>query len=456
MSELKIHFLGAAETVTGSKFYIETPEKNILIDCGVFQGLKKLREYNRRELPIDVSNIDLVLLTHGHLDHTGYLPKLVKDGYKGKIYGTAPTLKVTEIILLDSAKIQEEEADRANKEGYSKHSPALPFYDTGDVKKTLLRFEAVKKDEWHQISANIKYRFLYNGHIIGSVYIELEMFGKIFVFSGDLGRKDDPLLMNPLKPRWADYIFMESTYGNKLHPQIDVAERLASLINKTVENGGTVIIPSFAVERLQVLMVLLWQLVQKNKIPEIPIYIDSPMGSNVLSVFESYPDWHKVHMSDYYAAKHQMNIVSSYKETWEVIDNLKPKIIIAGSGMVTGGRVLTYLQQMIDVSHHAVILVGYQAEGTRGRQLIDGAHEIKLFGKYYEVKASIHLMENLSAHADQQELVDWLGEIKNIPENVFLIHGEASAADALRVKIKDQYGWRVTIPELFSVSTIVI
>ena len=456
MSELKIHFLGAAETVTGSKFYIETPEKNILIDCGVFQGLKKLREYNRRELPIDVSNIDLVLLTHGHLDHTGYLPKLVKDGYKGKIYGTAPTLKVTEIILLDSAKIQEEEADRANKEGYSKHSPALPFYDTGDVKKTLLRFEAVKKDEWHQISANIKYRFLYNGHIIGSVYIELEMFGKIFVFSGDLGRKDDPLLMNPLKPRWADYIFMESTYGNKLHPEIDVAERLASLINKTVENGGTVIIPSFAVERLQVLMVLLWQLVQKNKIPEISIYIDSPMGSNVLSVFEFYPDWHKVHMSDYYAAKHQMNIVSSYKETWEVIDNLKPKIIIAGSGMVTGGRVLTYLQQMIDVSHHAVILVGYQAEGTRGRQLIDGAHEIKLFGKYYEVKASIHLMENLSAHADQQELVDWLGEIKNIPENVFLIHGEASAADALRVKIKDQYGWRVTIPELFNVSTIVI
>ena len=271
MSELKIHFLGAAETVTGSKFYIETPEKNILIDCGVFQGLKKLREYNRRELPIDVSNIDLVLLTHGHLDHTGYLPKLVKDGYKGKIYGTAPTLKVTEIILLDSAKIQEEEADRANKEGYSKHSPALPFYDTGDVKKTLLRFEAVKKDEWHQISANIKYRFLYNGHIIGSVYIELEMFGKIFVFSGDLGRKDDPLLMNPLKPRWADYIFTESTYGNKLHPEIDVAERLASLINKTVENGGTVIIPSFAVERLQVLMVLLWQLVQKNKIPEISI-----------------------------------------------------------------------------------------------------------------------------------------------------------------------------------------
>jgi metallo-beta-lactamase family protein len=456
MQKIKIHFLGAAGTVTGSKYLIETSEKNILIDCGMFQGLKELREKNWEYLPIDVSTIDIVLLTHGHLDHTGYLPRLVKQGFRGKIIGTAPTLAITKIILLDSAKIHEEEAEKANEEGYSKHKPAEPFYSVQEAEVTLGFFQSNARDEWFELSKNIKYRFRYNGHIIGATFIELEIFGKTFVFSGDIGREHDLLLYPPEKPEWADYLFMESTYGNKLHPQESVSDKLVELINKTIHNRGNLIIPSFAVERLQTLMFLLWKLYNENRIPNIPIFIDSPMGNNVLSVFQNFPDWHKLPMKDFNAMNNRMNIITSYKETWETIDNPQPKVVIAGSGMVTGGRVLTYLKQMIDKTNTTVLLVGYQAEGTRGRQLLEGAHELKFFGKYYPVKAEIHHIESLSAHADQQGLLDWTSNIKNIPEETFLIHGEPTAQDALRVKLRDSYGWKVTIPKLYEIREILV
>lgn len=456
MQKIKIHFLGAAGTVTGSKYLIETPEKNILIDCGMFQGLKELREKNWGQLPIDVSEIDVVLLTHGHLDHTGYLPRLVKQGFRGKIIGTAPTLAITKIILLDSAKIHEEEAEKANEEGYSKHKPAEPFYSVQEAEVTLGFFQTNARDEWFELSENIKYRFRYNGHIIGATFIELEIFGKTFVFSGDIGREHDLLLYPPEKPEWADYLFMESTYGNKLHPQESVSDKLVELITKTIHNRGNLIIPSFAVERLQTLMFLLWKLYNENRIPNIPIFIDSPMGNNVLSVFQNFPDWHKLPMKDFNAMNNRMNIITSYKETWETIDNPQPKVVIAGSGMVTGGRVLTYLKQLIDKPNTTVLLVGYQAEGTRGRQLLEGAHELKFFGKYYPVNTEIHHIESLSAHADQQGLLDWTSNIKNIPEETFLIHGEPTAQDALRVKLRDSYGWKVTIPKLYEIREILV
>jgi metallo-beta-lactamase family protein len=456
MRSIKIHFLGAARTVTGSKYLLETPEQNILIDCGMFQGLKELREKNWDYLPIDVASIDVVLLTHGHLDHTGYLPRLVKQGFRGKIIGTAPTLAITEIILLDSAKIHEEEAERANEEGYSRHKPAEPFYTVKEAETTLGFFESKKKDQWHLLSENIKYRFLYNGHIIGATFIELDLFGKLFVFSGDIGRQNDLLLYPPEKPKWADYLFMESTYGNKLHPSESVSEKLVELITQTIHQRGTLIIPSFAVERLQTLMFILWKLYNENRIPNIPIFIDSPMGNNVLSVFESFPYWYKLPIKDFSAMQNRMNIITSYKETWETIDNPQPKVVIAGSGMVTGGRVLTYLKQLIDEPTTTILLVGYQAEGTRGRQLLEGAYEIKFFGKYYPVKAQIHHIESLSAHADQQGLLDWSSNIRNIPEEVFLIHGEPTAQDALRVKLQDTYHWRVTIPKLYEIKEILI
>lgn len=456
MKSIKVHFLGAARTVTGSKYFIETPEKNLLIDCGMFQGLKELRETNWEDLPIDVETIDIVLLTHGHLDHCGYLPRLIKQGYRGKIVGTAPTLAITEIILLDSAKINEEEAENANKEGYSIHKPAKPFYTVKEAEATLSHFEMEEKDTWVSLSDNIKFRFRYNGHIIGATFIEMEIFGKMFVFSGDIGREKDLLLFPPEKPIYADYLFMESTYGNRLHSTDSVSDKLIELIQDTIHTRGNLIIPSFAVERLQTLMFLLRKLHDKNKIFNIPIFIDSPMGNNVLSVFKSFPEWHKLSEKDFRAMSRQMNIITSYKETWKTIDDSRPKVIIAGSGMVTGGRVLTYLAQMIDKPNTSVLLVGYQAEGTRGRQLLEGAHELKIFGKYYPVKAAIHHIESLSAHADQQGLLDWTSKIKKPPEETFLVHGEPTALDTLRLKLRDVYGWKVSIPKLNSVKEIFI
>lgn len=453
---VRINFLGAAGVVTGSKFLLETSEINILVDCGMFQGLKELRELNWEDLPVDVASIDMVLLTHGHLDHVGYLPRLLKQGFTGKIKGTAPTLAIAEIILKDSAKIHEEEANKANKENYTKHNPALPFYTIMDAENTIKQFEVEIEDKWIQLSEHIAFRFQYNGHIIGATFIEIDIKGKRFVFSGDIGRTNDYLLNDPKRPKWADFLFIESTYGNKLHPEENIEDDLTEIILETIYEKGNLIIPSFAVERLQTLMFILWKLYKKNKIPDIPIFVDSPMGNNVLDVFKRFPKWHKLSSQDYKAMCNHVNIVKSYKETWETVDDKRSKIIIAGSGMVTGGRVLTYLQQLIDDPSTTVLLVGYQAEGTRGRQLIDGTHEIRFYGKFYPVKATIKSIESLSAHADQQDLLDWVSNIKNIPEKVYLTHGEPTALDAFRVKLKNNYNWDVAIPKLTDVYKVII
>lgn len=449
MNKVKIHFLGASGTVTGSKYYLETTERNIMVDCGMFQGLKELRKLNWDDLPINVSRIDVVLLTHGHLDHTGYLPRLVKSGFRGKIIGTAPTLAITAIILRDSAKIHEQEAEKANKEHYSKHRPALPFYTVSEADRTIALFQAEEPDVSIELSENVRFRFVYNGHIIGATFIELEIFGKLFVFSGDVGRNQDLLLYPPKRPAWADYLFMESTYGNKLHHKEDVDGALVGLINRTIQNRGNLIVPSFAVERLQSIMYRLWKLYKKKRIPNIPIFVDSLMGNNVLSVFREFPHWHKLPLDEYNAMCDHFTIISSYKETWDTIDDPRPKLIIAGSGMVTGGRVLTYLKQFLEQPTTTILLVGYQADGTRGKQLLEGAHELKLFGKYHAVRAAVAHLEGLSAHADQDELLFWMSAIKNIPEKVFLVHGEPIALDTFRVKIKDTLGWETTIPKLY-------
>lgn len=454
MKSVKIHFLGAAGTVTGSKFFLETPEINILVDCGMFQGLKELRRLNWKPLAVDAANIDVVLLTHGHLDHSGYLPKLVKEGFRGSIIGTAPTLDITKIILLDSAKIHEEEAEIANKEGYSKHKPALPFYTIKEAEQAISLFRSADKDHWHTLSEHIKSKFRYNGHIIGATFIELEIFGKMFVFSGDVGRVQDNLLDPPECPRWADYLFIETTYGDQLHPDEEVEDVLVTLVKKTITNRGNLIIPSFAVERLQSLMYTIWLLYKKNKIPNIPVFIDSPMGSNVLDVFERFPDWHTLSIKEYHAMCNHFNIISSYADTWKTIDDPRPKIVIAGSGMLTGGRVLTYLKQLIDEPSTTVLLVGYQAEGTRGRKLLEGARELKIYGKYYPVAAKVEHLESLSAHADQQELLNWMKDIRNIPEMLYLIHGESAALDTFQEKVKQVYGWHTHIPRLEEVQEI--
>ena len=448
MKQVILHFLGAASTVTGSKILVETDEVNILVDCGMFQGLKELRLLNWKSIPFDAGKIDFVLLTHGHLDHVGYLPRLFKQGFRGVVIGTAPTLEIAEIILRDSAKIHLEEAKRANQEGYSRHHPALPFYSMDEVEKVLQRFTHCERDEWLHLSDSVRCRFRYNGHILGACFIEFEIDQKRFVFSGDIGRKNDLLLNDPVKPERADFLIMESTYGNKLHPPDRIEDVLSELITKCIRNHGTLIIPTFAVERLQVVMNILWKLYKRNRIPGLPIYIDSPMGNNVLNLFRKFPDWHEMPMKELNAASNHMRLITSFRETWEAIDDNRAKVVVAGSGMVTGGRVLTYMQQYIDQENTAVLLVGYQAEGTRGRQLLDGAHEIKIRGRYYPVKAQIHHIESLSAHADQKDLLDWLKNIKGNPEKVFLVHGEPTALDVLRVKLKDSFAWDAIVPTL--------
>jgi metallo-beta-lactamase family protein len=445
---MKIKFIGGAGTVTGSKTLVESNGVRILIDCGQFQGIKPLRELNWQSLPILPSTIDFVLLTHGHLDHCGWLPRLVDQGFEGKIYCTSPTKDVTKLILLDSAKIQEEEANKANQEHYSKHEIAEPLYTVNQAEAVFPFFRVVKTNEKISLDAEISAVFTNAGHIIGACTIELVLENKTLVFSGDIGRDNDELMYPPTKPQKGDYIFLESTYGNRLHPETDAKAELEIYINNTVQKGGTIIIPSFAVERAQTVMYLLWQLKMEDKIPNIPYVIDTPMGIKVLDVFENNRKWHKLTEQEYVAMCQMFTMNSDYQETIETIYNQQPKVVIAASGMITGGRVLSYLERYIGLPETTVIIIGYQAEGTRGRKLLEGAKEIKIYGKYYEVKANIVEIESLSAHGDQKDLLKWLFELENKPEQVFLVHGEAEALAELSIKIREKYGFDCVVPKM--------
>ena len=389
-----------------------------------------------------------MLLTHGHLDHCGWLPKLVKEGFHGKIFCTSPTKQIARLILLDSAKIQEEEAERANKENYSKHNPAEPLYTVDEAERVTPLFRVVDKELEVKLTDDIFFSFFYASHIIGACSIELHVEDKILIFSGDIGQDDDVLLYPPVKPKKADYVFMESTYGNRIHPAEDTKLLLESFIRNTVENNGTVLIPSFAVERVQTLMFLLWQLKKENKLPDIPLIIDTPMGINVLEVFQNSTAWHKLTPKECEEMCRIFTLISDYKETIDTIFNPKPKVVIAASGMMTGGRILSYMERYIEKPETTLIVVGYQAEGTRGRKMIDGAEEIKIYGKYYPVKAKILELEGLSAHGDQKDLLNWLADLEEKPKKVFLVHGENIAADELRLKIAETYQFDVTVPFL--------
>ncbi|MCA6422975.1 MAG: MBL fold metallo-hydrolase [Flavobacterium sp.] len=443
---MKIKFLGGAGTVTGSKTLVESNGVRILIDCGQFQGIKPLRELNWEPLPILPDTIDFVLLTHGHLDHCGWLPRLVNQGFKGKIYCTSPTAAITKLILLDSAKIQEEEAERANKEHFSKHDVAEPLYNIEQAEEVFPLFRVIKPDDEIVLDAEISARFFNAGHIIGACSIELKLENKTLVFSGDIGRDDDVLIYSPIKPKKADYIFLESTYGNRIHPDEDVKLLLETYVNNTFQIDGTVIIPSFAVERAQVIMYLLWQLKNEDRIPDIPYVIDTPMGISVLDIFINNRKWHKLSESDCIAMCKMFTMNSDYQETINTIFDKQPKVVIAASGMITGGRVLSYLERYISLPKTTVILVGYQAEGTRGRKLLEGATELKIYGKYYPVLAKILEIEGLSAHGDQNDLLNWLSELENKPKKVFLVHGENQPADELRIKIQEKYGYDCSVP----------
>ncbi len=454
-NQINIHFLGAAGTVTGSKYLVDTGDKKILIDCGLFQGLKELRLKNWEYPPVNVANIDAVLLTHGHMDHTGYLPRLVKQGFNGFIYGTNPTLDIAKIILNDSAKIQEQEAERANKEGYSKHSLAEPLYDLKDVEKTIPHFKGIPQAQWIPLFDGIRARFQYSGHILGATYIELDIYGKRFVFSGDIGRTNDLLLYPPLKPKKADILFVESTYGGRFHPdEVEALPKIEKLINDTINRGGSLFIPSFSVERAQLMMLIFWKLLKENKIPKVQMIMDSPMGANVLELFHRTRDWHRLEDNECDEMCSHFTLVSSYRETMELRTDNRPKIVIAGSGMLTGGRMLNYLETQAQNPNNTLLFVGYQAEGTRGRKLLEGEKELKVYGIWVPFNMQVAEIEGLSAHADHAELIEWMGDIKNKPERIFIVHGEKESAEALQKGIKETYGWNTEIPQLYTIEEI--
>lgn len=445
---INVRFLGGAGTVTGSKYLVQYKGKNILIDCGLFQGLKELRLLNWDSFPINPAEIDCVLLTHAHLDHTGYLPHLSKKGFQGQIYCTAPTKDLAEIILYDSAKIQEEEAREANEKEYSKHKPAKPLYIERDVTNCLRQFKCIEPLVKVNLESSISARFTPNGHILGSCAIELHLGEHSILFSGDIGPCNDPILPDFVAANGCDYVFIESTYGNKLHAHPDIIENLSQILKEAQDQQKILIIPSFAVERTQILLYYIYHVMHANKDLKIPIYLDSPMGIKVLQSFITHHHWTNISPKDWEMVLKDVNIIEDFHVSSDMMSKEFSRVVIAGSGMSTGGRVLGYYEQLISKDNVDILIVGYQAEGTRGRQLLEGSSTIKLKGQIHKVKAKIIELEGLSAHADQAGLIAWLKALNKKPYRVFIVHGEADGAQGLSSAIQSQLGWDSYIPQL--------
>jgi metallo-beta-lactamase family protein len=442
---MEIRFLGGAQTVTGSKTLLTIGGHRLLIDCGLFQGLKELRLKNWNPIPVDPKQIEAVLLTHAHLDHSGALPLLVHQGFRGPIYSSQPTRELAEVILKDSARLQEEDADFANRHGYSKHSPARPLYTLEDAEFALTRFESIPKDRWRETPGRVKFRLLPSSHILGSTFIEIAVKDTRIVFTGDLGRRNPLLYYPPTQIHEADYLILESTYGDRCHSGASAIDGLEKVINSTYQKGGHLIIPCFAVGRAQELIYLLWQLRNKKKIPRLPIYLDSPMGEAATRIFRENGNWHRLDPDDVASMCSIVTVLQQQKQSIQAMKSEHPSIVIAGSGMISGGRVLHHLAERLPDSRNSVLLVGYQAPGSRGRLLKDGASELKIHGQYVPVHAEIHEISDLSAHADQNEILSWLKNFTRPPKKVFINHGEAQAADALRVKIRDTLKWECVV-----------
>jgi metallo-beta-lactamase family protein len=443
---LTLTSLGGAETVTGSKHLLTNRDKRILIDCGLFQGLKNLRELNWEPLSVAPSNIDAVVLTHAHLDHSGYLPKLVRDGFRGRIFATAATRDVAELILLDSGHLQEKDAEYANRKGFSKHKPALPLYGVRDAERALEFFSVVPFGTTIQLPGGANLTFRYAGHILGAATANIEWGGRHIAFSGDLGRYNDPMMHDPQPITEADYIVIESTYGNRTHEATDSTERLGSVIERTVQRGGTVVIPAFAVGRAQSLLYHLWKLKTAGRIANIPIYLDSPMAINATDLLHAHRADHRLTPEVCSAICAIATYTRDVEGSKAITANTYPKIVISASGMATGGRVLHHLKAYAPNQKNTILFSGFQAAGTRGRSMLERSTEIKIHGEWIPVRAEVDDLPMLSAHADSNELMRWLSGFRREPSQVFIVHGETEAAEALRVRIEKDLRWNATVP----------
>lgn len=444
---IALTFLGGAGTVTGSKYLVDTGRHRLLVDCGLFQGFKQLRERNWAKFPIAPGTIDAVVLTHAHLDHSGYLPALVRDGFHGPIISTHASLELCGLLLPDSAHLMEADARFANEKGFSKHKPALPLYNGGDARRAL---DAFRTGEFHKSTAVVddcSAIFRPAGHILGAATVELNCGGVRIVFSGDLGRYGDDTMLDPEPVPSADYLLVESTYGNRLHDRRSPDEALEEIITRTVRRGGTIVIPAFAVGRAQSLLHHLWKLQTTDRIPRIPIFLDSPMAINATELLHSHIGEHRLSAEECDASCAIATYVREAEESKKLNGNRMPKIIISASGMATGGRILHHLKNYAPDSRNTIVLAGFQAGGTRGAALRDGAKELKIHGQYVPVRAEVVSLDMLSAHADREELLRWLGGFEAPPKMTFVVHGEPEASDMLRHSIQEKLGWSARAPE---------
>lgn len=444
---MKITFLGAAETVTGSKYLLEFEKKKILIDCGLFQGHKEMRERNWEDFFIDPRDIDALILTHAHIDHSGYIPLLVKKGFCGKIFCSPATFDLCKILLLDSGFLQEEDAMRANKYGYTKHKPALPLYTKDDAEFSLQFFQSVNFDEIFHFDQNINFTLNRAGHILGASFITLTYNGESIVFSGDLGRESDPITKVPTKLSNADYLLIESTYGNRLHEKTDPAEIIKNAIIKTAARGGVVVIPAFAVGRAQNIMYYIEQLKEQKAIPEIPVFLDSPMAIEASKILQKNQSEHKLGKELCQKVCDVARYTASVEESKALNEIKMPMIIISASGMAEGGRVLHHLKNYISNHRNTILFTGFQAQGTRGDKIVSGYKTIKIHGQIFEINAEIINLTCGSAHADYEEILSWLSNFKKAPKKVFITHGSLESATSLQEKIKEKFGWNAIIPK---------
>ena len=452
----KLTFLGAAGTVTGSKYLVEAEGKRLLVDCGLFQGLKELRLRNWNPLPQKPSTFDWCVLTHAHLDHTGYLPRLVRDGFRGPIFADAATIELCNILLPDSAHIMEEDAANAQRHGYSKHDPPLPLYTSAEAQAALNALREIPRSDPFTISPQFTVRPHNAGHIVGASSLELTITenGKktIVLFSGDVGRYSHPILKDPEAPPRCDVLLCESTYGDRDHPADLPEDALAEVVNRVVKRGGVMVIPAFAVDRTQTIMYIIRKLEDANRIPQLPVYVDSPMAISVTGIYMRHHEDHVLSFTTQEAAGnpldprnvHYMRAVQDSKK----INNVKtPAIIISASGMATGGRVLHHIAQRAPDPRNAILLAGFQAEGTRGRSLEEGAKTLRIDGVDVPIAAEVINLREFSAHAGKSELMRWLAGLPGPPRQTFLVHGEPPASAAFKSAIESAFKWRVTLPQ---------
>lgn len=462
--DVKIKFLGAARSVTGSKYLLEIGRQKILVDCGMFQGKKELRLRNWDPLPINPADIDIVVITHAHIDHIGYLPRLVKDGFSGKIICTPATEDLMKIMLLDAAKLQEEEALFALKKGYSKHEKPQPLFSTEDAKLVLTLVESHPLKQVVLLGTSVSIQFFNSGHILGSAFVAMKLKGdretKEILFSGDLGRYDDPVMFAPDPAVESDVIIIESTYGNRVNPQVDVEEQLTTIVQEACDANGALVVPAFALGRTQSLIYYFHRLMEMGRIPSLPIYIDSPMAINVTDLYERHGDLHKIKITKQGSQllsifdSPQIHFCHTRKSSQALNDIKKPIIIISASGMATGGRILHHLAHRLPRQSDTVMLAGYQAEGSRGRRLLEGEKTVRIFGEDVPVNCRVREVHGLSAHADQTELMTWLSTIKKSPKFTFVTHGELESATAFSTMIEDQLKWKTIIPEYLESATL--